>query len=165
MMKKVLYALLVACAATVAPGEASQQIPNPLAPAFPQATNEPINIRFEIKISEEGGDQKPTTKTVSMIGSLTEVSSVRASGGYAGTHPLNVDVFPTVLQGGRIRTRVSIEYKPILSVPQNKAAEEFIIRQQVHVWLDAGKPLVVSQSVDPASDRRVTFEVTATIMK
>ena len=164
-MKKILCALLIAGAATVAPGEASQQLPNPVAPGLPQAAVEPINIRFEIKINEEGGDQKPTTKTVGMIGSLTEMSSVRASGGYGGSHPLNVDVFPTAMQGGRIRTRVSIEYRPILGVAQNKASEEFTIRQQVNVWLDAGKPLVVSQSVDPGSDRRVTFEVTATVMK
>jgi hypothetical protein len=39
------------------------------------------------------------------------------------------------------------------------------IRQNLRVVLENGKPLMVSQSADPVGDRKVTVEVTATILK
>jgi len=39
------------------------------------------------------------------------------------------------------------------------------VRQNVSVWLESGKPMVISESADPLSDRRLTVEVTATILK
>jgi hypothetical protein len=33
------------------------------------------------------------------------------------------------------------------------------------VILESGKPMVVSQAADPTSDRKITVEVTATILK
>jgi hypothetical protein len=39
------------------------------------------------------------------------------------------------------------------------------IQEQMNVLLTDGKPLVVSQSADPRGDRKVTVDVTATILK
>ena len=39
------------------------------------------------------------------------------------------------------------------------------IKQNLVLVLESGKSLVVSQATDPVSDRRVTVEVTATILK
>ncbi len=39
------------------------------------------------------------------------------------------------------------------------------IQENLSVNLDDGKPLVVAQSADPVSDRQVTVEVRATILK
>ena len=39
------------------------------------------------------------------------------------------------------------------------------IKQNLVLVLDSGKSLVVSQATDPVSDRRVTAEVTATVLK
>ena len=39
------------------------------------------------------------------------------------------------------------------------------IKQNLVLILESGKSLVVSQATDPISDRRVTVEVTATILR
>jgi hypothetical protein len=35
----------------------------------------------------------------------------------------------------------------------------------VNVWLESGKPMAISESADPQSDRRLIVEVTATVIK
>jgi hypothetical protein len=39
------------------------------------------------------------------------------------------------------------------------------LTEQLSVFLTDGKPLLVSQSADPRGDRKVTVQVTATVMK
>jgi hypothetical protein len=123
--------------------------------------NEPITVRYDVIIREEGGAQ-PSVKTVSMTATLYEVSLVRAS----SRNPLNVDVNPTGLRDTKVRTKIGIEYTPVMpETPSGPAPVALAIRQAVHVWLESGKPMLVSQSADPASNRRLTVEVTATILK
>jgi hypothetical protein len=143
-------------------------VPDPL-------RNEPINVRYEITIREEGGAQ-PSVKTVTMTGTLYEISLVRATSDPRS--PLNVDVNPTALNGSKVRTKIGIEYTPPNAVagspfaggpPSNAestgASAPLIVRQAIHVWLDSGKSMVVSQAADPRSDRRLTVEVTATVLR
>jgi hypothetical protein len=125
--------------------------------------NDPINVRYEITVREEGGTD-PKTKTVVMSATLYEISLVRALSGPRAT-PFAVDVNPTGLRDTKVRTKLSIEYTPVTTDPKEVAAPGLNVRQTVHVWLDSGKPMIVSQSSDPATDRRVIVEVTATILK
>ena len=64
---------------------------------------------------------------------------------------LNVDARPQILPSGNIRVMLSLEYPSI--------------SQQITVIVDPGKPLVVSQTADPLSDRKVTVEMRASIVK
>ena len=167
-MKRIVYALLIVawCSASANP-QAAQQKP-PAAPAqLPRLTApETVNVRYEIKLLEEGGNLKPSTKMVTMLATADALSSVRASGGSGANYPLNVDIMPTWIAESRVRTQISIEYNPILADPAAGAPRTpFRVRQSVSVWLENGKPLVVSQSVDPATDRKITFEVTSTIIR
>jgi len=117
-----------------------------------------VTVRFEIRIREEGGPQ-PITKTVSMTGTLYEMSLVRANQGQP--NPLNVDASPRNIRDGRVLTKLGIEYSPQTPPRMSKLT----VRQNISVWLESGKPMVISQSADPLSDRRLTVEVTATILK
>jgi hypothetical protein len=54
--------------------------------------------------------------------------------------------------------------KPAVA-PPNRAPARRDIRQSLVLIFDSGKSLVISQATDPISDRRVTVEVTATILK
>jgi hypothetical protein len=139
------------------PAPASRPVaPDPL-------RNEPINVRYEIAIREEGGAQ-PSVKTVTMTGTLYEVSTMRATSDLRS--PLNVDVNPTALNGSKVRTKIGIEYTPPPGGETTGAtAMPLIVRQAIHVWLDSGKSMVVSQAADPRSDRRLTVEVTATVLR
>ena len=175
-MKHFLTTVVAIClAATVNAQQAAQAKPQPApAPAKPASPatvpqTDPainpfggpealVNVRYEIRIREEGGPQ-PITKTVSMTGTLHEVSLVRANQGQP--NPLNVDANPTNIRDGRVLSKLGIEYTPQTPAQMSKLS----VRQNISVWLESGKPMVISQSADPLSDRRLTVEVTATILK
>ena len=166
MRTDVKHLLTLAAAICFAVTVNAQQ-PAPPKPAPPAAAQAPapvdgaddvVNIRYEIRIREEGGPQ-PITKTVSMTTTTHETSLVRANQGQ--NNPLNVDVFPSDVRNGRVRTKLGIEYTPLTPAQMSKLS----VRQNISVWLENGKPMVISQSADPLSDRRVTVEVTATILK
>jgi hypothetical protein len=150
----------------VAPGQAEPAAaPRPIAldplPNDP-LRNEPINMRYEITIREEGGAQ-PGVKTLTMTGTLYELSTVRSTSDLRS--PLNVDVNPTALNGSKVRTKIGIEYTAPGAETAGTTAMPLIVRQTIHVWLDSGKSMVVSQTADPRSDRRLTIEVTATVIR
>lgn len=176
-MRNVAYALMIVtlCAATALaqepqlpakPGAPAAGPPAQSAPVRNTTTADPINIRYQILIRETGGPQ-PGTKSVTLTMALNEQSSIRAQG-VSGTgrsqHPLNVDVHPMGLRDNKVRTRLSVEYTP--TMPEGASGPPpFFVRETLNVWLDTGKPMVVSEAADPVSDRRLTVEVTATILR
>jgi hypothetical protein len=136
--------------------------PPPPGPPAPPANVDPINVRYEIAVRDTGGPQ-PGTKTVTMVTTAGEVSSVRATGTKPGgpLNPLNIDVWPMTIADGRVRTRISFEY-----VPQSPTGPPpLTIRQTIHVWLTSGAAMVVSQATDPLSERRIEVSATATVLK
>ena len=170
-MKRLAYVVItvVLCSAgLVAQAEQTGQKPAAPAPAVqrpPAAPAEPINVRYQIVIRDVGGAQ-PATKTVTVTQAVGEQSSIRAQGTLAGrgNHPLNVDVWPMNHRDNRVRTRLGIEYTP-LPPDGTQGPAPFFVRETLNVWLESGKPMVVSEATDPISDRRVTVEVTATILR
>ena len=153
-MKHLMMIVLALCVGATAHAQQEAQ-PTPPQPA---QRNDDINVRYEIRILEEGGPAPSTTKTVSMTATLLEVSAVRAQG---SRNELNVVVTPTRLLDERVRTKIGIEYTP----QSGQGAGLLNLRQTVNVWLESGTPMVVSQAADPLSDRRLTVEVTATVLK
>lgn len=161
---------------TVAPAPGQAVPPTPAEPPAPPAppvhiipvapvSLDPTNVRVEIRLRDEGGAD-PGTKLVSMIATLGQVSSVRATAITAGrgNNPLNVDVMPSAVRDGKVHTRISIEYTP--QAPQGTAGPSPLsVRQTVFAWLTDGTPTIVSQSSDPNSSRRLTVEVTAAVLK
>jgi hypothetical protein len=83
-----------------------------------------------------------------------------------GNVTLNVDAHPQIQGDGRISLSLIFYYTPQRSSDAAAAgAHSADIQEQMDVFLVDGKPLVVSQSADPRGDRKVTVEVTATILK
>ena len=69
-----------------------------------------------------------------------------------------------------IRVVVGLQYElPVLpdggALPAGTRLMKTGIQENLIVNLDDGRPLVVAQSADPISDRQVTVEVRATILK
>ena len=62
-----------------------------------------------------------------------------------------MDARPQILSTGNIRVMLGLEYQAI--------------SQQITLVVESGKPLIVTQAADPLSDRKVTVEVRATILK
>jgi hypothetical protein len=95
-----------------------------------------------------------------------EIGSIRSSGSVRNSRrvQINVDVRPQILQSGAIRVMLGLEYNP--GTLGNDAPTEWSsLNEQIGVVLQPGKPLMVSQAADPASDRKITVELTATLLK
>jgi hypothetical protein len=77
---------------------------------------------------------------------------------------LNVDATPEVLDNDRILLSLTVEYLPLPpeGATQRRAA---VLNETLTVFLQSGKPLLVSQAADPLTDRKMTLEVKATLLK
>ena len=141
-------------------------------PPGPRFVRTLTNVQIELMLTDQLGTQPAEKKTVSMIVSSGSWGKVRSSGSIApiGAVPfavqLNVDARPMVSMDGPIQLELVLEYSP----PATDARETLKTRptgmnQSLTVALQSGKPLIISQAADPVSDRKVTVEVKATVLK
>jgi hypothetical protein len=158
-------AAVAATAQTQPPPPKPQEQPNPR-PPLPDPAGQPTNIRLELSISDQAGPGESVKKTVTMLIADRGNGSIRSGGSIRGQGrvQINVDASPIILSNGAIRLRLALEYNP-RSAQSDTATEAPSLHEQMMVILDAGKPLVLSQSADPGSDRRITVEVRATVLK
>jgi hypothetical protein len=145
---------LAATVATEAKGASAIQDPPPAQADKPAASPAlaATNVRVELTLTEDG-EGAAAPKTVSMLVTNGELGRIRSG---VGGVSLNVDARPTILDDGRVRVTLTIEYAPGNLLPMS---------QSMTTVLTSGKPLVVSQSADPKGTRRVQAELTATIVK
>ena len=83
---------------------------------------------------------------------------------------INVDARPAVVQkdSNKVSVNLGLEYLPTTRISaQEESSEPGLTswNQRLSVILESGKPMIVSQAADPTSDRKITVEVTATILK
>jgi len=169
------------------------QVPKP-PPAVAQPQPAPgrrtTNVRFDISIRDEGAGAPPP-KNVSLVVAMGTSGSLRSTAPRPGTDsnvpifvappanpekpgevpynpfsgpsvPLNVDVFARAQEGDKIMARVTVEYQPY---SKDAKVQSATMRGMAEAWFDNGKPMVLSQTADPTSDRRTTIQVTATVLK
>ena len=154
----------------------SQPPPNQQVARQPQQF---VSIRLELSISitDQRGSSPTPTKAVTMylvdrdpgrlrVGAGANSAARSAEGMPTPPGPgplLNVDATPELLTNGRIRVSLSLEYRPARS--ESDKLDPIHLNERVGAILDDGKPTVVSQTADPASDRVVKVELKATIVK
>jgi glucose/arabinose dehydrogenase len=121
-----------------------------------------VNVRVDMTITDQRGDAAPLSKNITIVVADRESGRIRTEGRDVANRPvtLNVDSRAEIVREGRIRVFVTIEYRP-----QSETAGIMPITETLAAILDDGKPLVVSQSADPASDRKVRLELKATILR
>jgi hypothetical protein len=137
-------------------------------------------VRVELTITETGAGSSPLKKTVVAVvgdgfsGYVRETGVVTIAGGVNlapvdRNVPLNLDAFPVLLPNGKIRLTCTIQYlagpQPVPGENPQQARSRTDIKQNLVLNLDSGKGLVISDATDPITDRRVTVEVTATVLK
>jgi hypothetical protein len=139
-------------------------------PRTAEAQGQLANVRLELTISDERGDGAPVTKTVTMVmadrghGRIRTSGDIRTPQGYRPIQ-LNVDANPVFTRDGRVRVMFTLEYRPSVGEGTSEDTAQTNISETMNVILEDGKPLVVSQSADPYTDRRVKVELKATILK
>jgi hypothetical protein len=146
--------------------------PPAAAPAAPQSSRLPnlpelpstTNIQLELAITDTISGT-PATKTVSMV-ILNNSSGMIRAATPGLDHMLNVDAIARAYQNGLIGVRITFDFQPPSVTPDGKPGPRAPrLNESLTVVVSDGKPLVVSQSADAASDRKVTATIKATVLK
>lgn len=128
------------------------------------------NVRIELTLTDQRTGSPSTSKTVMLTTSNLNWGRLRSevSSAIYGSAPLNVDARPIIVSDGKISVQLTIEYSQG-RLPDAEGNTEKIaqvrINESITALLDDGKPLVITQSAEPTSDRKVTVEVKATVLK
>jgi hypothetical protein len=162
--------------ATVAPPAA------PAAPAPPAKTaavappakpGQLVNMKIDFTITDQSKERSGAKRTVSLIVADRENGQVRSEPDSIqgmGSYQLNVDAHPTLV-GNKIRLGFSLQYSAPIDGEDEKPTGRGVVprrtnlRESLSLILDDGKSLVVAQSAEPNTDRIVTLEVKASILK
>jgi glucose/arabinose dehydrogenase len=150
----------------LAAGMAAQPAAPPKAAPAEQAQNPPparnpaqlANIRIELTITDQRTDVQTPPKTVTLLIEDRQSGRIRTG---RNNIALNVDARPEIVRDNRVRVLLSLEYTP----QDTDRTSPMAISESVAALLEDGKPLVVSQSADPSSDRKVRVELKATIVR
>jgi len=154
---------------------------------------EAANVRLELTITDQSSAGQPVRKTISMLLANGFDGRVRSSNVITdpSTSParyqvqLNADATVQLIGDDKIRTRITVEYSALRpgAAPQRDDATPVGVQpasggqpmtvfnppsglnETVTVILASGKSTVITQSADPASERKVTLEATATIVR
>ena len=130
-----------------------------------------INLRLEFTVTDQIGTAPPVRKIITMNVADGESGRIRTNAEVFRKNtsptivPLSVDASPEI-EGARIRLRASLEYQLLKDAPEpDLPAGKTSITQSVTAILNDGVTTILSQSADPLTDRKVTLEVKATIVK
>jgi len=139
------------------------------------------NVKVDLTITDTFGTGT-TKKSVTLlvadgwsgrVRSSNEVMVQLAGAPQGATTPrpitINVDCTPIVREN-RIQLNLTIEYVPELSAGSGNQTttrdpRPANINESLTVLVNDGKPTLLTQSADPSTDRRVTVEVTASVVK
>ena len=126
------------------------------------------NIKLDLTITDTFTGS-PVKKTVTMLVLQNNGGMIRTSSA-DGWAILNVDAIAAAYTSGLVSIRLTFEYtpaltKPVTSTENISGGRPPRLNESITVVLQDGKPMMVSQSADPATDRKVTAELTATILK
>jgi hypothetical protein len=180
-MRTLLHAaallILAARAGAQAPAPAPAPEPAPQAAPAPEPAPRPAsslsNVRVDLTINDQAGTRPPVKKTITLTLADGERGSVRSRpqvlvviDGAKSYTPLslNVDALP-MLAGSRIKLRLTLEYSSAGQLMGADGTPKTDVNFSGQVVLESGRPMVVAEAADPVSDRRVTVEVKATVLK
>lgn len=149
---------------TPRPGQNATPAPPAAASTVSQATSWQ-NVAIEVTILDWLTADMQTKKTVSMLILDGRSGQVRSSNeGY-----INIDASPSIRPDGRIYLRLTVAYLPYLTAQQSQQTGNTVGRtdfsESLSVVVNDGKPITLSQAADPRGDRKVSLQVTASVIK
>jgi hypothetical protein len=152
-------------------GEAPPLPPAPEAPRAPRPRGQLANVRVDVTVTDQTGPRPAVTKTMTLTVADGESAMIRnetelKSPDGMRSAPFSVDAH-AVIDGDRIRLDVALDYQVLdtASAQTPGPPTRTLVKGRQALVLESGKPLVISQSSDPMSDRKVTVEVKGTILR
>ena len=122
------------------------------------------NVQIDITIADSVGPDGPAKKTLTLLVMNGRNGQIRSTGREGGI--INIDAQPGETGDGRVSMNLTVEYLPELSTQQVQNGVRLgMLSESLTVLLENAKPTIVTQSADPRTDRKVTVEVTATVLK
>ena len=71
-----------------------------------------------------------------------------------------------IVKDGQMRLDLGLEYVPKPGSENATSGEgRGSLNQRLSLLVESGRPIVISQASDPTSDRKISVELTATILK
>jgi hypothetical protein len=132
------------------------------------------NIKLDLVLTDNYTGS-PVKKTVTMIMSSGRSGQIRTTNQVGGFDvELNVDAqastrnnVPGYVGPVQIYTSITVQYMPAPTPDTSNRgpSKPAGLHQSISFALVDGKPMLISQSADPVTDRKVTLEVTATVLK
>jgi len=187
MLKRLGLLMMVAAAtASVAAAQSKAPAAKPAEEKSEQAKPAPaqawlpINIKIEVSITDQTGTGPAARKLVSLIASDRQSANIRSSANVPIRNPgtstvvnyrpvtINVDARPEIVtkEPNKVLVSFGLEYLPKSGGPQEEMELGMAqLSERMALVFESGKPQIVSQAADPTSDRKITVEVTATILK
>src|SRR5579862_4148698 len=124
----------------------------------------PINIKIEVSITDQSGNNPPAKKTVSMIVGDRQRNSIRSSASVpvktlnAGPYvyrnvTINVDAHPTIIakEPNKLSLEFGLEYQPKSGGGQEDLEPGMAqLNERMALIFESGKPMIVSQAADPS---------------
>ena len=143
--------------------------PAPTPAPRPRPAGQPLNVKLELTITDQLGSAAPVQKIVSLLVADSESGMIRSEGvlpGY-GAVQLHVDGEVMMISETKIRVRIGLNYDLIDPKAESAArqSQRTQIRESLNAVLENGKATVISQSADPVTDRKVTVEAKAIIVR
>jgi hypothetical protein len=189
MKKIVTMTMMALLTATMAMAQSAKTAttedkPKPAtAKAAPEPQPLPVNIKIEVSITDQTGTNPAAKKVVTMIASDRQSANVRSSASVAVRNPrigggpdtynyrnvtINVDAKPAIVarEPNKISVNFGLEYLPKSGSSQEEMEPGMTSwSERLSLVLESGKPMIISQAADPTSDRKITVEITATILR
>lgn len=153
--------------------DASSQSKSTAAPTTKPRYGQDVNIKVDLVITDQTGKETPSRRELSVVVADGVNGRVRSNYDVIGLGsgiPLNMDAMPELQPNGKIRLGFNLQYDgPGQTAPDapplRGSVQKTSIQQTLTLIVESGKPIIAAQSADPIGDRRVTVEVTATILK
>jgi hypothetical protein len=140
-----------------------------VAPEVPRPRRgQPVNVRVEFTLSDTTGAKAPVTKSLALTVADGETAMVRSEseaqspGGGTRSAPFSADASARI-EGDRIRLFLNLDYQAMDSVSGTPLKSG--VRAKQTVVLENGRPMLLSETSDPLSDRQVRVEVKATVLR
>jgi hypothetical protein len=135
-----------------------------------------VNVKIDVTVTDQrGGTAVPLKKTITIVVADAMDGRIRSSAESTNgfSMPLNVDAEPEILNDGKIRLRLNLQYDlPTATGGEERSLPTSVgalrrtqLQENLALVLENDKVMVVAQSADPIGDRQVTVEVKATILR